>query len=55
MKKPIFIINQISDIKNSLITPQVSRFGLTVAENKQPYFANDWISGFTPGKYYPSN
>ncbi|MAG78975.1 hypothetical protein CMI40_01215 [Candidatus Pacearchaeota archaeon] len=43
-----FVMGEISSIKNSLINPQTSRFGLTVAENKQPYFANDWKNSFGP-------
>src|SRR3989344_625959 len=31
-----------------LINPQTSRFGLTVAENKQPFFINDWKENFGP-------
>jgi len=45
---PSFIIGQMTNIKNSLISPQVTRFGLTVAENKQPYFINDWKNSFGP-------
>ena len=43
-----FIIEQTINVKNSLINPQTSRFGLTVAENKQPYFINDWKGNFGP-------
>ena len=45
---PNFFLGKISEVKNSLITPMTSRFGLTVAENKQPYFANDWKNSFGP-------
>jgi len=46
---PNLIIEQITDIEHSLVSPQsFSRFGLTVAENKQPYFINDWKSDFGP-------
>jgi len=45
---PNFIFGQISHTINSLITPMTTRFGLTVAENKQPYFANDWKNSFGP-------
>ena len=48
MLGPDFIFGQISEIKNSLISPQTSRFGLTVAENKQPYFVNDWKFNLGP-------
>jgi len=45
---PKFISAQMSGIINSLITPMTTRFGLTVAENRQPYFINDWKSSFGP-------
>ncbi|MFH1787600.1 MAG: STT3 domain-containing protein [archaeon] len=45
---PNFILNQISHVKSSLISPATSRFGLTVAENRQPYFASEWKSNFGP-------
>ncbi len=45
---PIFVFNKISEIKNSLITPMTTRFGLTVAENRQPYFASEWKNSFGP-------
>ncbi len=48
---PDFIINQINEIKSSLITPTSTRFGLTVAENKQPYFSDDWKGSFGPVKF----
>jgi len=44
---PSVLSAQIVDVKNSLITPQTSRWGLTVAENKQPYFT-DWRGNFGP-------
>ncbi len=48
---PESIWNEIVDAKNSLIQPIVDRFGQTVAENKQPYFMNDWRSSFGPVKF----
>ncbi len=45
---PNFFLGKISGVKNSLITPMTSRFGLTVAENKQPYFVSDWKNSFGP-------
>ena len=45
---PKIIFGQIMEVKNSLISPQTSRFGLTVSENKQPYFINDWKENFGP-------
>ena len=46
--RPGFILSQINALKSNLIEPQVSRFGFTVAENKQPYFLNDWKDSFGP-------
>ncbi len=43
-----FIYLQFSDAIISLIKPIETRFGLTVAENKQPYFHDDWESNFGP-------
>lgn len=43
-----FILGQIREVTSSLIDPQTSRFGMTVAENKQPYFINDWKENFGP-------
>ncbi len=43
-----FIFGQIKEVTTSLINPQTSRFGMTVAENKQPYFINDWKENFGP-------
>jgi asparagine N-glycosylation enzyme membrane subunit Stt3 len=45
---PKFIPTQLSSLKSNLIVPQTTRFGLTVAENKQPYFLNDWKNSFGP-------
>ncbi|VVB80304.1 Dolichyl-phosphooligosaccharide-protein glycotransferase [uncultured archaeon] len=45
---PNEIIHLVNDVKNSLIEPMTSRLGLTVAENKQPYFNNDWKNSFGP-------
>jgi asparagine N-glycosylation enzyme membrane subunit Stt3 len=45
---PTLVFKQISEIKSSLIQPQETRFGLTVAENKQPYFATHWRNSFGP-------
>ncbi len=43
-----FIVSHITDTVNTLVFPQKTRFGLTVAENKQPYFINDWKNSFGP-------
>ncbi len=45
---PSFFSSQISDIKNALITPVTDRFSMTVAENRQPYFAGEWKGEFGP-------
>ncbi|MEK6757627.1 MAG: hypothetical protein AABX88_00725, partial [Nanoarchaeota archaeon] len=46
-----FVFDQISGITNSLITPMTTRFGLTVAENKQPYYEGEWEGSFGPIKF----
>ncbi|MFA4953382.1 MAG: STT3 domain-containing protein [Candidatus Pacearchaeota archaeon] len=43
-----FVYVQLSDAVTSLIKPIETRFGLTVAENKQPYFHDDWEGNFGP-------
>jgi len=45
---PMFIINQFDKTFHALIQPQVTRWGLTVAESRQPYFAGEWTSSFGP-------
>ncbi len=45
---PSFFINEITGIKNAMIQPMTTRFGLTVAENKQPFFISDWQGSFGP-------
>ncbi len=42
------ILGEIGDIKSNLIEPSTTRFGFTVAENKQPYFLSDWKYNFGP-------
>ncbi len=49
--KPAFFIIQLTNIKNDLVSPLDNRFSLTVAENKQPYFINDWKYNFGPIKF----
>jgi len=48
---PGFLIERANYVKSDLISPQTTRWGLTVAENKQPYFANDWKNSFGPVKF----
>jgi asparagine N-glycosylation enzyme membrane subunit Stt3 len=46
---PEFIIKKVESVIGETIHPlDVSRFGLTVAENKQPYFISDWKESFGP-------
>ncbi|MEK6760716.1 MAG: STT3 domain-containing protein [Nanoarchaeota archaeon] len=45
---PNLLFGQVIEIKNSLIDPQPSRFGITVSENKQPFFVDDWKGNFGP-------
>lgn len=42
-----FITHKISDVTSLLITPISDRLGVTVAENRQPYFG-EWASSFGP-------
>ena len=44
---PTFLFSKIGDVKQTLITPTVSRLGVTVAENKQPFF-DEWKGSFGP-------
>jgi asparagine N-glycosylation enzyme membrane subunit Stt3 len=44
-----FIPDMIKDVISHTIQPFIpSRFGVTVAENKQPYFTSDWAGEFGP-------
>ena len=43
-----FVFMQVSDVTTLLIKPIETRFGLTVAENKQPFFHDDWENSFGP-------
>ena len=44
---PSFVFDKTSEVKNSLVSPLVTRFGVTVAENRQPYFS-EWKGSFGP-------
>jgi asparagine N-glycosylation enzyme membrane subunit Stt3 len=44
---PSFLLGAAEDIKGHLITPISDRLGVTVAENKQPYFS-EWANSFGP-------
>lgn len=44
---PSFIIDKTKDITTPLITPITSRLGITVAENRQPFF-DEWAHSFGP-------
>ena len=44
---PSYVLDKFNDLKRPLIVPTSSRFGVTVAENRQPYF-NEWESSFGP-------
>lgn len=47
---PGFVIDKAQDFLKPLIVPTTDRLGITVAENKQPYF-NEWASSFGPSLY----
>jgi len=42
-----FIPNKIADITHNLVRPVTDRLGVTVAENRQPYFG-EWANSFGP-------
>ena len=44
---PGFFVNQFKELTTPLVTPINDRLGITVAENKQPYF-NEWAYSFGP-------
>ena len=46
-----FLIGKVYQIKANLISPQVTRFGMTVAENQQPFFEPHWKNNFGPIKF----
>lgn len=44
---PSFLVEKAQSVKNTLLTPVVDRLGVTVAENRQPYFI-EWEANFGP-------
>ncbi|MEM4271597.1 MAG: STT3 domain-containing protein [Candidatus Pacearchaeota archaeon] len=44
---PGYVIDKISEVYSHLITPVADRLGVTVAENKQPFFS-EWADSFGP-------
>ena len=44
---PTELMNKISDLKNDMVTPIADRLGVTVAENRQPFF-DEWAGNFGP-------
>ena len=44
---PSYTVTKFGDLKKFLVNPITDRFGVTVAENRQPYF-NEWESSFGP-------
>lgn len=44
---PIFFANFLKDVGKSLVTPTTDRLGVTVAENRQPFFT-EWATSFGP-------
>jgi len=46
---PNYFISEFGDLSGHLVHPLgTTRFGLTVAENKQPYFVDEWKGSFGP-------
>ena len=48
--QPQYINREAHDILKNLVTPTVDRLGVTVAENRQPYYS-EWAGGFGPPLY----
>ncbi len=44
---PSFIVHTVNDVTKSMIVPVTDRLGVTVAENRQPYF-EEWANSFGP-------
>jgi len=44
---PLFVFQKFKGVKNDLVSPVVDRLGVTVAENRQPFFT-EWSSSFGP-------
>jgi asparagine N-glycosylation enzyme membrane subunit Stt3 len=44
---PMFLVTRLMTIKNSLVSPTTDRLGVTVAENRQPFFG-EWSENFDP-------
>ncbi len=45
--EPSFLVGKVNEITSNLITPVSDRLGVTVAENRQPFFP-EWASSFGP-------
>ncbi|MAG37763.1 hypothetical protein CMI45_00025 [Candidatus Pacearchaeota archaeon] len=45
--RPTFVIDEINGLTRTLINPITDRLGVTVAENRQPFFT-EWSSSFGP-------
>lgn len=44
---PSFVTGKFMEVKNNLVNPITDRLGVTVAENRQPFFA-EWANSFGP-------
>jgi asparagine N-glycosylation enzyme membrane subunit Stt3 len=44
---PSFVFDKAVSVKNTLVTPTTDRLGVTVAENRQPFFT-EWAGSFGP-------
>ncbi|MBM3233208.1 hypothetical protein FJZ18_03520 [Candidatus Pacearchaeota archaeon] len=47
---PNFIQGKVQNVVNQLVTPTTDRLGVTVAENRQPFF-DEWAGNFGPSFY----
>ena len=44
---PDFILGKFSEVKSNMVSPITDRLGVTVAENRQPFF-DEWANNFGP-------
>lgn len=44
---PEFILGKLNEVKSNMVTPIADRLGVTVAENRQPFFS-EWANNFGP-------
>lgn len=45
---PLYLVSLAKDVVEHLTTPYTDRLSFTVAENRQPYFSDEWMGSFGP-------